>query len=128
MAAPLAPVLPLQAPSRACPTSRTTPRHHLQPSVSFTPAAVPGGVSGPVLRTCKNCKKQYDPAANHPSSCRHHTAHFGGETKRKFESVHVGGTMDTPGAGKVLQYWHCCGSENPFDVGCTAAPHSSYDD
>ncbi|XP_028804069.1 uncharacterized protein LOC114759144 isoform X1 [Neltuma alba] len=80
------------------------------------------------LRTCKNCKSQYDPALNHPRACRFHTAHFGGETKRKFESVYKGGTMDTPDSGKVFQYWHCCGSEDPFDPGCTAAPHSSYDD
>lgn len=51
-----------------------------------------------------------------------------GETRRKFESVYSGGTMDTPDSGKVIQYWHCCGSEDPFDVGCTAAPHASYDD
>ncbi|KAL6324818.1 hypothetical protein AAG906_018345 [Vitis piasezkii] len=51
-----------------------------------------------------------------------------GETKRKFESVYTGGTMNTPDSGQVLQYWHCCGSEDPFDPGCTAAPHSSYDD
>lgn len=51
-----------------------------------------------------------------------------GETKRKFESVYTGGTMDTPDSGKVFQYWHCCGSEDPFDAGCTAAPHCSYDD
>ena len=51
-----------------------------------------------------------------------------GETKRKFESVHSGGTMSTPDAGKISQYWHCCGSEDPFDPGCTAAPHASYDD
>ncbi|GMP27441.1 hypothetical protein CsSME_00003436 [Camellia sinensis var. sinensis] len=80
------------------------------------------------LRTCKNCKTQFDPFLNHPRSCLYHTAHFGGETKRKFESVHSGGTMNTPDSGKVLQYWHCCGSEDPFDPGCTAAPHSSYDD
>ncbi|KAL0424045.1 UNVERIFIED_CONTAM: hypothetical protein Sradi_0939300 [Sesamum radiatum] len=80
------------------------------------------------LRTCKNCKSQFDPLLNHPRACRYHTAHFGGETKRKFESVYTGGTMDTPDSGKVFQYWHCCGSEDPFDPGCTAAPHSSYDD
>ncbi|XP_072967786.1 uncharacterized protein [Typha angustifolia] len=84
--------------------------------------------SGPLLRTCKNCKTQFDPAVNHPTACRFHTAHFGGETKRKFESVYTGGTMSTPDSGKVFQYWHCCGSENPFDPGCTAAPHCSYDD
>ncbi|KAG6522822.1 uncharacterized protein LOC122053224 [Zingiber officinale] len=81
-----------------------------------------------VLRTCKNCKRQFDPALNYSSACRFHTAHFGGETKRKFESVYTGGTMDTPDSGKVFQYWHCCGSEDPFDAGCTAAPHCSYDD
>ncbi|EEF29742.1 uncharacterized protein LOC8268626 [Ricinus communis] len=80
------------------------------------------------LRTCKNCKTQFDPSLNHPLACRFHTAHFGGETKRKFESVYSGGTMDTPDSGIVFQYWHCCGSEDPFDPGCTAAPHSSYDD
>ncbi|XP_076910514.1 uncharacterized protein LOC143568187 [Bidens hawaiensis] len=80
------------------------------------------------LRTCKQCKTQYDPLLNHPQACRFHTAHFGGETKRKFESVYTGGTMNTPESGKVFQYWHCCGSEDPFDPGCTASPHSSYDD
>ncbi|OIT01871.1 PREDICTED: uncharacterized protein LOC109226719 [Nicotiana attenuata] len=80
------------------------------------------------LRTCKNCKTQFDPLLNHPRACRYHTAHFGGETRRKFESVYAGGTMDTPDGGKVFQYWHCCGSEDPFDTGCTAAPHASYDD
>lgn len=30
------------------------------------------------LRTCKNCKTQYDPALNHPRACCFHTAHFGG--------------------------------------------------
>ncbi|RYR60059.1 hypothetical protein Ahy_A04g017150 isoform A [Arachis hypogaea] len=34
------------------------------------------------LRTCKNCKSQFDPSLNHPLACRFHTAHFGGETKR----------------------------------------------
>ncbi|CAH1413472.1 unnamed protein product [Lactuca virosa] len=80
------------------------------------------------LRTCKQCKTQFDPSLNHPQACRFHTAHFGGETKRKFESVYSGGTMNTPESGKVFQYWHCCGSEDPFDIGCTASPHSSYDD
>ncbi|XP_021891405.1 uncharacterized protein LOC110809788 [Carica papaya] len=80
------------------------------------------------LRTCKNCKTQFDPLLNHPRACRFHTAHYGGETKRKFESVYTGGTMNSPDSGKVFQYWHCCGSEDPFDPGCTAAPHSSYDD
>ncbi|KAI7730662.1 hypothetical protein M8C21_022754, partial [Ambrosia artemisiifolia] len=78
------------------------------------------------LRTCKQCKTQFDPSLNHPQACRFHTAHFGGETKRKFESVYSGGTMNTPESGKVFQYWHCCGSEDPFDPGCTASPHSSY--
>ncbi|OAY57139.1 uncharacterized protein LOC110609013 [Manihot esculenta] len=83
---------------------------------------------GETLRTCKNCKTQFEPSLNHPRACRFHTAHFGGETKRKFESVYTGGTMDTPDSGRVFQYWHCCGSEDPFDPGCTAASHSSYDD
>ncbi|XP_073290902.1 uncharacterized protein [Primulina huaijiensis] len=80
------------------------------------------------LRTCKNCKTQFDPLLNHHRACRYHSAHFGGETKRKFESVYTGGTMDSPESGKIFQYWHCCGSEDPFDSGCTAAPHASYDD
>lgn len=109
-------------------------------------------VGNNTLRTCKHCKTQFNPIRNSPQACRFHTAHFGGtvtvfiqnlfrgmnerniifyllgETKRKFESVYTGGTMDTPNSGKVLQYWHCCGSEDPFDPGCTASPHSTYDD
>ncbi|KAJ8761205.1 hypothetical protein K2173_001261 [Erythroxylum novogranatense] len=80
------------------------------------------------LRTCKNCKYQFDPSLNHPHACRFHTAHFGGETKRKFESVYSGGTLNTPDSGRIFEYWHCCGSEDPFDPGCTAAPHVSYDE
>ncbi|KAM7520303.1 hypothetical protein LguiB_019265 [Lonicera macranthoides] len=30
------------------------------------------------LRTCKNCKTQFDVSLNHPRACRYHTAHFGG--------------------------------------------------
>lgn len=33
---------------------------------------------GKTLRTCKNCKTQFDPSLNHPRACRFHTAHFGG--------------------------------------------------
>ncbi|XXG74247.1 hypothetical protein AAC387_Pa07g3016 [Persea americana] len=108
--------------------------HHPRTSQSFK--SLPAGrisircMESPekTLRTCKSCKTQFDPALNHPRACLFHTAHFGGETKRKFESVYTGGTMNTPDSGQVLQYWHCCGSEDPFDAGCTAAPHSSYDD
>ncbi|PKA64643.1 hypothetical protein AXF42_Ash007390 [Apostasia shenzhenica] len=84
--------------------------------------------SGCEIGTCRNCKDQFNPALNHPRACRFHTSHFGGETKRKFESVYSGGTMNTPDSGKVFQYWHCCGSDDPFDPGCTAAPHISYDE
>lgn len=31
-----------------------------------------------ILRTCKNCKTQFDPLLNNPRACRFHTAHFGG--------------------------------------------------
>ncbi|KAM0057730.1 hypothetical protein Hdeb2414_s0005g00161761 [Helianthus debilis subsp. tardiflorus] len=31
------------------------------------------------LRTCKQCKTQFDPLLNHPQACRFHTAHFGGK-------------------------------------------------
>ncbi|KAK3123273.1 hypothetical protein QOZ80_8AG0627690 [Eleusine coracana subsp. coracana] len=125
MAMPLArPLLP-RAPLRSAPTVLLPKaRRHLRTAV----VASGKGAASPTLRTCKNCKQQYDPAANHPSACRFHTAHFGGETRRKFESVYSGGTMNTPDSGKVFQYWHCCGSEDPFHAGCTAAPHCSYDD
>ncbi|KAG0480672.1 hypothetical protein HPP92_011210 [Vanilla planifolia] len=86
------------------------------------------GNIGQERRTCRNCKAQFDPLLNHPRACRFHTAHFGGETKRKFESVYSGGTMDTPNSGEVFEYWHCCGSDDPFDPGCTATPHVSYDE
>ncbi|CAH9077098.1 unnamed protein product [Cuscuta epithymum] len=80
------------------------------------------------FRTCKRCKNQFDPLLNHHGACRYHTAHFGGETKRKFESVYSGGSMNTPDSGKITQYWHCCGSEDIFHPGCTPTSHASYDD
>ncbi|OAY60465.1 uncharacterized protein LOC110620857 [Manihot esculenta] len=98
------------------------------PRLPVIQCSLTNSTGGKTLKTCKNCKTQFDPSLNHPSACRFHTAHFGGETKRKFESVYSGGTMDTPDSGRVFQYWHCCGSEDPFDPGCTAAPHSSYDE
>jgi hypothetical protein len=30
------------------------------------------------LRTCRICKKLFQPIHNHPQACRYHTAHFGG--------------------------------------------------
>lgn len=30
------------------------------------------------LRTCRICKKPFQPVHNHPQACRYHTAHFGG--------------------------------------------------
>ncbi|KAA3458420.1 thymidylate kinase-like isoform X1 [Gossypium australe] len=127
--------------------------HQIQSKSGLFPIFCTSKPSIKSLKTCKNCKTQFDPLLNHPRACHFHTAHFGGnhffsallqlvdlhvphvrtflftgETKRKFESVYAGGTMDTPESGKVFQYWHCCGSEDPFDPGCTAAPHASYDD
>ncbi|GAQ89518.1 hypothetical protein KFL_005310090 [Klebsormidium nitens] len=80
------------------------------------------------LRTCKQCKQQYDPESNHPRACKYHTAHYGGETRRKFESVYEGGTLTTADGGKITAYWHCCGNQDPTDPGCEAAPHRSYDE
>lgn len=54
--------------------------------------------------------------------------HTKGETKRKFEGVYSGGTMETPDGGKVTAYWHCCGNKDEFNIGCQRGPHLSYDD
>ncbi|GJP51933.1 hypothetical protein CLOM_g11061 [Closterium sp. NIES-68] len=107
------------------------------PTSSSSPTSSPSSPSSPSssspsppsdLRTCRNCKQPFNPADNHPMACRHHTAHYGGETKRKFESVYTGGTMDTVGGGEITAYWHCCGATDPFDPGCVAGPHETYDD
>jgi len=48
-------------------------------------AAACGGGEAEVrveLRTCRNCKKMYNPLENHPRACRFHSAHFGGESVR----------------------------------------------
>eukprot|EP00252_Welwitschia_mirabilis_P024404 TRINITY_DN7228_c0_g1_i1.p1 TRINITY_DN7228_c0_g1~~TRINITY_DN7228_c0_g1_i1.p1 ORF type:complete len:100 (-),score=2.97 TRINITY_DN7228_c0_g1_i1:406-675(-) len=36
------------------------------------------GCTKPLLITCRQCKKQFDPRQNHPRACVYHTAHFGG--------------------------------------------------
>ncbi|BBN02059.1 hypothetical protein MPTK1_2g12410 [Marchantia polymorpha subsp. ruderalis] len=116
-----------------CPTrqeSRWEPLWSITRSHSAWRAGPPAvaGQSSSMMRTCRQCKQPFDPETNDPRACRFHTAHFGGETKRKFESVYTGGTMDTVGGGEIVEYWHCCGSKDRFDPGCEAAPHSSYDD
>ncbi|XP_002986156.2 uncharacterized protein LOC9639918 isoform X3 [Selaginella moellendorffii] len=104
--------------------SAPLPRARIPPGVRM-PAVM---VAAMATKTCRNCKQQFDPLANSPGACRFHTAHYGGETKRKFESVYKGGTMNTSGAGEISHYWHCCGSPDPFDAGCQSSPHLSYDD
>jgi hypothetical protein len=41
------------------------------------------------LRTCKQCKQQYDPDENNPRACKYHTAHYGGEGKRDLLGLEV---------------------------------------
>ncbi len=36
------------------------------------------------LRTCRICKKLFQPVHNHPQACRYHTAHFGGGFSNSF--------------------------------------------
>jgi hypothetical protein len=36
------------------------------------------------LRTCRICKKLFQPIHNHPQACRYHTAHFGGGFSNSF--------------------------------------------
>jgi hypothetical protein len=36
------------------------------------------------LRTCRICKKLFQPVHNHPQACRYHTAHFGGGSGNSF--------------------------------------------
>eukprot|EP00850_Spirogloea_muscicola_P019297 SM000187S03914 [mRNA] locus=s187:61971:64029:- [translate_table: standard] len=70
-------------------------------AAAAAPAAAATAVGGGgATRTCRHCKRQFDPAANHPRACLRHPAHFGGETKRKFEGVETGGTMTTKGGGE----------------------------
>lgn len=57
------------------------------------------------LRTCKQCKTQFDPSLNHPQACRFHTAHFGGN-----QSVFL--FFDTINNWSVLSFlmfyiWRC---------------------
>ncbi|KAG0598970.1 hypothetical protein M758_12G116500 [Ceratodon purpureus] len=111
--------------------TRTSRFSSSQPGRHGVRAQASGGGEAEVkveLRTCRTCKKMFNPLENHPRACRFHTAHYGGETKRKFESVYTGGTMDTIGGGEVVSYWHCCGAADAFDPGCEASPHMSYDD
>eukprot|EP00252_Welwitschia_mirabilis_P024406 TRINITY_DN7228_c0_g1_i3.p1 TRINITY_DN7228_c0_g1~~TRINITY_DN7228_c0_g1_i3.p1 ORF type:complete len:122 (-),score=8.90 TRINITY_DN7228_c0_g1_i3:274-609(-) len=44
------------------------------------------GCTKPLLITCRQCKKQFDPRQNHPRACVYHTAHFGG--KHGFGKMH----------------------------------------
>ncbi|XP_019055330.1 PREDICTED: pentatricopeptide repeat-containing protein At3g58590 isoform X2 [Nelumbo nucifera] len=47
------------------------------------------GNTNHALRTCKNCKTQFDPLLNHPRACRFHTAHFGEFQQRQLPLFQV---------------------------------------
>ncbi|XP_042501928.1 pentatricopeptide repeat-containing protein At3g58590-like [Macadamia integrifolia] len=62
-----------EAGSRISLSRRTTTRKFLAGTTSIRCS----GSTNQTLRTCKNCKTQFDPLLNHPQACRFHTAHFG---------------------------------------------------
>ena len=66
-------------PSSKANTHTNTNTYLLQfPSIQCCSSSNDSKTSSIKLRTCKNCKAQFDPALNHPLACRFHTAHFGG--------------------------------------------------
>ena len=41
------------------------------------------------LRTCRSCKKMFNPLENHPRACRFHTAHYGGQCTHLSPSINL---------------------------------------
>eukprot|EP00899_Mesostigma_viride_P015191 jgi/Mesvir1/23673/Mv25765-RA.1 len=118
-------------PARVSPAFPGAPNCHtfrLPPRNVRCAAAGNGATPGVRLVMCKRCKQLYDPAKNPPNACRFHPNHYGGETKRKFQSVHSESYEQETGGGEIQSYWHCCGNQKEDAPGCEAAPHASWDD
>ena len=69
------------------------------------------------MKTCKNCKKQYDSIKN-DDSCRFHTGIYSGRLNRVND-------VDT---SDLEYFWSCCGMYNLDEPGCLVQKHASYDD
>ena len=69
------------------------------------------------MKTCKNCKKQYDSIKN-DNSCRFHSGIYTGRLNRVND-------VDT---SDLEYFWSCCGMYNLDEPGCLIQQHTSYDD
>lgn len=83
-----------------------------------------------VLRTCRVCKKSYDPLRNSPTACRFHPATWTGAERSKLY-----GRIDEPGhTGRVLNlrgteyFFDCCDAKTSDAPGCSFAYHLGYDE
>lgn len=96
------------------------------------PPPPPPPVPPRLLRTCRVCHARFDPAANHPTACRHHPALYtGGELAKAVGFVRASaapehGLKAVMGRTGILRFWDCCGAEDPAAPGCAAAPHVGY--
>lgn len=89
------------APSPA--SSNGTVGNHSNPNVDTTTTTHSNTSKNTIsLRTCRQCKKSYDPAKNNPTACRYHSGIYTGDSKRK------GGVSDdgySTGDGAVERFW-----------------------
>ena len=77
-------------------------------------------------RVCRVCKSVYDPAENHPTACRFHTAQWTGAERSKFFG-RIPETVDGTLRG-IEYYYDCCDAKDQHAPGCSMGFHCSYDD
>lgn len=84
------------------------------------------------LRTCRHCKRPFDPTLNTPTSCRHHPALFtGGEVSKAIGFLRDGDgspwLMESVGRAGLLRFWDCCGAGDEDAPGCVVGPHEPFE-
>ena len=72
----------------------------------------------PVLRVCRVCKQQFDPAENNAMACHHHTTVFSGRLLR----------VEPTETSDIGFFYDCCGATDVNAPGCHRDFHRTYDE
>lgn len=97
-------------------------------STSTTPT--PSNASS--WRTCKHCKRRFDPRDNPVTACRRHPALFtGGEVSKAIGFCREGPGSDNwldavVGTSGLMRFWDCCGAAEEDAPGCFVGPHEGF--
>ena len=109
----------------------STPTTCTSSSSSSTPSSTPA-TAPPSWRTCRHCKRRFDPSQNPQTACRRHPALFtGGEVSKAIGFCREAQGREfwldaVVGASGLLRFYDCCGAGSEDAPGCVVGPHEGF--